>query len=232
MLGDKKIMFKAMKLSLTDPKILISRFLGLTSRDGIYQCVTKSYPQATCFSFSILKCKLLDWQVTRLDKLGEFSFFFFCAPPFVQPYSLLKCSPIPSQSYYFEESGVVFCGDALFPLGCGRIFEGTPAQSYNAVKAITELPPLTQIYSAHEYALSNAKFALSVNPSNKALTQRVKYLEGLRSEGKPTVPSTVGEECETNPFVILPTERLQQAEMATADPVSIFGRLRQMKDEF
>lgn len=126
---------------------------------------------------------------------------------------------------------MVFCGDAVFPLGCGRIFEGTPAQSYNAVKAIAELPPATQIYSAHEYALSNAKFAASVNPSNKALAARIKHLEFLRSEGMPTVPSTVAEECETNPFMLLPTESLPD-DAKDLDPVGLFATLREMKDSF
>ena len=128
----------------------------------------------------------------------------------------------------------MFCGDALFPLGCGRIFEGTTTQSYNAIRKIASLPSETKIYSGHEYAISNLEFAESVDPGNHYLVSRGKKLRDLRKQGCPTVPSTVEEEIRTNPFITLPTEFLNRDFISqnANDNVAIFSELRRMKDNF
>merc|ERR1719221_613741 len=104
-------------------------------------------------------------------------------------------------AYYFPSEGCAFVGDALFTLGCGRMFEGTPDQFWASLKRLRALPKSTQVFCAHEYTMSNAKFALWAEPSNIQLQSRVKNFQALRLQNKPTVPSTIGEEIETNPFL-------------------------------
>mmetsp|Transcript_22504 Transcript_22504/g.39885 ORF Transcript_22504/g.39885 Transcript_22504/m.39885 type:complete len:301 (+) Transcript_22504:67-969(+) len=143
--------------------------------------------------------------------------------------------------YYFEALNLVFSGDAIFPLGCGRLFEGTPEQAFESLSRIAALPDETMIYSAHEYAAGSAAFALSVDPDNKALAARAEPLSQIRPEPllnggwepKPiaSVPSSVGEEKKTNPFLTLPTQTLG-ADFKDKAPHEIFAELRKMKDSF
>ena len=104
-------------------------------------------------------------------------------------------------AYYFPDDGDLFSGDALFALGCGRLFEGTAVQMWTSLQKLINLPDETRVYCAHEYTQSNAAFALSVEPQNEQLQQRSNEIDALRSEGKPTVPSTLGLEKATNPFL-------------------------------
>ena len=104
-------------------------------------------------------------------------------------------------AYHFADAGVLFCGDTLFALGCGRLFEGTPAQMSASLKKLMALPDATAVYCAHEYTQANARFAVTVEPGNAALAQRVVEIDRLRAAGRPTVPSTIGLERATNPFV-------------------------------
>jgi len=97
--------------------------------------------------------------------------------------------------------GALFCGDTLFGAGCGRLFEGTPAQMSASLERIAALPDDTRIYCAHEYTEMNLRFALAVEPENSALQQRVTRVAALRAEGSSSVPSTLGEERATNPFL-------------------------------
>ena len=101
----------------------------------------------------------------------------------------------------FEEQRVAFVGDTLFAMGCGRLFEGTPAQMYRSLQRLAELPEEMKLYCAHEYTLSNARFAVAAEPGNRAIAERLTKVEQLRSAGEMTVPTTVAEERETNPFV-------------------------------
>ncbi len=101
----------------------------------------------------------------------------------------------------FERDGIAFVGDTLFAMGCGKLFEGTAAQMYRSLGRIAALAPETRLYPAHEYTLSNARFAHSAEPQNKAIAERLEDVERLRSAGQITLPTTVGEERETNPFV-------------------------------
>ncbi len=136
-------------------------------------------------------------------------------------------------AFYFPEDNLLFSGDALFALGCGRLFEGTADQMWNSLSKLIELPDETLVYCAHEYTQANAKFALSVEPQNDELQARCKKVDELRSDGKPTVPSTLGDEKATNPFLRPDSPALQQnVGLAGADLVEVFAETRRRKDNF
>jgi hydroxyacylglutathione hydrolase len=119
----------------------------------------------------------------------------------------------------FDEERVAFVGDTLFAMGCGRLFEGTPQQMYRSLARLTELPEDTRLYCAHEYTLSNGRFAAHAEPQNGAIADRLAEVKRLREGGKITVPTTVAQERETNPFVRATNEEE-------------FARLRREKDSF
>ena len=104
-------------------------------------------------------------------------------------------------AYHFETEQVAFVGDTLFAMGCGRLFEGTAAQMYDNMRTLEALGDATAIYCAHEYTLSNARFALTVEPDNAALQQRVSDVVAARERGEATVPTTIALERATNPFM-------------------------------
>ena len=104
-------------------------------------------------------------------------------------------------AYYFEDEGMIFVGDTMFAMGCGRLFEGTAGQMYSNLQRIAALPADVRIYCGHEYTLANARFAAQVEPGNPAVVERLTETEALREAGKITLPTTVGRERETNPFV-------------------------------
>lgn len=136
-------------------------------------------------------------------------------------------------AYYFPEASKLFCGDALFALGCGRLFEGTPEQMWVSLQKLQALPDDTSVYCAHEYTQSNAAFALSVEPQNEALQARVKEIDTLRAAGKPTVPTTIGLEKATNPFLRPMSEHLQaNLNLQGAELVEVFAETRRRKDSF
>jgi hydroxyacylglutathione hydrolase len=136
-------------------------------------------------------------------------------------------------AYWFEESDALFCGDTLFALGCGRLFEGTPAQMWNSISKFRNLPDRTKVYCAHEYTEANARFAVTVDPKNQALQSRFTEIRELRKKHLPTVPSTLGEEKATNPFMRADAPELQAAlELTGADPVTVFAETRRRKDSF
>jgi hydroxyacylglutathione hydrolase len=119
----------------------------------------------------------------------------------------------------FDADRVAFVGDTLFAMGCGRLFEGSPEQMYRSLGRLAALAPETRLYCAHEYTLPNARFAAHAEPNNRAIAERLRAVEGLRSEGKITLPTTVAQERETNPFV-------------RATNADEFARLRKDKDSF
>ena len=136
-------------------------------------------------------------------------------------------------AYYFESEGIAFVGDTLFALGCGRLFEGTPEMMWNSLQKLMALPDDTVVYCAHEYTQANAEFALSVEPGNDRLVARSKEIDELRAKGLPTVPTTIGLERETNPFVRPMSENLQATiGLSGADLVSVFAETRKRKDNF
>ncbi|MFS8809040.1 hydroxyacylglutathione hydrolase [Synechococcus sp. R65.1] len=134
-------------------------------------------------------------------------------------------------AYYFPESGDLFCGDTLFAGGCGRLFEGTPEQMVGSLDQLRQLPEATRVWCAHEYTLNNLRFALTVDGDNPDLQARYQQVAALRQAGSPTVPSTIGEERRTNPFLRWDQPALQAA-TGVLDPVQVFARLRGMKDRF
>lgn len=136
-----------------------------------------------------------------------------------------------------NEQPVVFCGDTLFAGGCGRIFEGTPAQMYASLHKLAQLSGETRVYCAHEYTLANLKFALAVEPNNAKLMARYEETQTLRRDRLPTVPSTVAAERATNPFLrALEPEVYQSAQQHQAhaehQPVETFTILRNWKNSF
>ncbi len=104
-------------------------------------------------------------------------------------------------AYNLPDLGVIFTGDTLFAMGCGRLFEGTPAQMYAAMQRFATLPDETRVYCAHEYTLSNARYAVHAEPDNGATEARLKAVEAARAVGEATVPTTIGDERATNPFL-------------------------------
>lgn len=140
-------------------------------------------------------------------------------------------------AYHAPALGAVFCGDTLFACGCGRLFEGTPEQMSASLAALAALPAETRVYCAHEYTLANILFALAVEPDNAALSQRRRRCEEKRARGEPTVPSTIGEELATNPFLRcdVPAVRARaerEAAGAAASAVATFAALRAWKNRF
>ncbi len=135
--------------------------------------------------------------------------------------------------YYLPEAKAAFVGDTLFAMGCGRLFEGTPGQMWESLGKIARWPDDTRLYCAHEYTLANARFALTVEPANRALIERVAEVEALRREGRPTVPTTLALEKATNPFLRPGSANLAATVgLADADEVSVFARTRELKDGF
>jgi hydroxyacylglutathione hydrolase len=139
-------------------------------------------------------------------------------------------------AYYFpptggEGVGELFCGDTLFAGGCGRLFEGTPAQMVASLSKIRALPDNTRIWCAHEYTLKNLQFALMVEPNNADLQTRFQTTQTMRQHSEATVPSLLGLEKQTNPFLRWDHADLKQA-THTSDPIQSFARLRGMKDQF
>ena len=137
-------------------------------------------------------------------------------------------------AYYFEAAKAAFVGDTLFSLGCGRMFEGTARQFLASLRALAALPDDTAVYCAHEYTASNGRFALTLEPGNAALVARVAEVAKLRAAGKPTVPSTIGLEKATNPFMRQQSPELRKALglSAAASDVEVFAAARKKKDTF
>ena len=135
--------------------------------------------------------------------------------------------------YHFAEDGALFCGDTLFVMGCGRLFEGTPEQMWNSLQKLKALPPSTRIYCTHEYTQTNGRFALSVEPDNSQLQQKMIEVQQLRAVNKPTVPSTIEQEIATNPFFRADSISLQKTSGSEyQSPVQVFTELRKRKDSF
>jgi hydroxyacylglutathione hydrolase len=136
-------------------------------------------------------------------------------------------------AYWFAESDALFCGDTMFALGCGRLFEGTPGQMWASLSKLRALPGSARIYCAHEYTQANARFAVTVDPENVALAARSAEIDRLRGDGIPTVPSTLADEIATNPFLRADDKGVATAVgLAGGDPVSVFAEVRGRKDRF
>ena len=121
--------------------------------------------------------------------------------------------------FHFADDGLLFCGDNLFAMGCGRLFEGTPAEMFANMRRFEAMPDDTIAYGAHEYTMGNGKYALVAEPDNQAVKDRMVEVERLRAAGEPTLPTTIGAEKATNPFL-------------RAKSVEEFAERRAAKDSF
>lgn len=136
-------------------------------------------------------------------------------------------------AYAFREQKALFCGDTLFALGCGKMFEGTPQQFWGSLARLKSLPDDMRVYCAHEYTQSNARFAVTIETGNQALMARRAAIDAARARNEPTVPSLLGEEKATNPFLRADVPAVQAAVgMEGKSPVDVFAEVRHRKDVF
>ncbi len=132
---------------------------------------------------------------------------------------------------------LLFCGDTLFAAGCGRVFEGTPPMMYASLQQLAALPPNTRVFCAHEYTLANLNFAAAVEPGEPAIKHRISRDRARREQGQPTVPSSLAEELQTNPFLRCDQPAVEAAATAHAgqplgDAESVFAQIRAWKNSF
>jgi hydroxyacylglutathione hydrolase len=132
---------------------------------------------------------------------------------------------------------MLFCGDTLFAVGCGRLFEGTPRQMHDSLSRLMRLPDTTRVYCGHEYTLSNIRFAKAADPGNAALSELEARAKKLRDQDLPTLPSTIGQEKTTNPFVRVREPAViasasKHAGKPLDDPVSVLAAIREWKNQF
>lgn len=135
--------------------------------------------------------------------------------------------------FHFPQAGLLFSGDTLFVLGCGRLFEDSAAAMWDSLSKLAVLPDDTKVYCGHEYTLSNARFAVTVDPDNPDLKKRAAEIEAMRSRGQPTVPSSLGLEKQTNPFLRAADPVLRAAlGMKESSDAEVFAEIRRRKDRF
>ncbi len=136
-------------------------------------------------------------------------------------------------SYYLPEEELVFVGDTIFSLGCGRVIEGTHEMMWNSIQRLRDLPDETTLYCGHEYTLANGKFAVTVDPGNRRLAERVAEVERLRAAGEPTLPTTIGRERQTNPFLRADDPAVAAGVgLSAGEPGRVFAEIRKRKDRF
>jgi hydroxyacylglutathione hydrolase len=134
-------------------------------------------------------------------------------------------------AFAFEDDGAVFTGDTLFAMGCGRLFEGTPETMWSSLSKLMRLNDDMRVYCGHEYTLNNGRFALTLEPGNADLQARMKEVEALRAKGAPTIPSTIGLEKRTNPFLRPNSPEIRKTlGMASVSDAKVFGETRRRKD--
>jgi len=136
-------------------------------------------------------------------------------------------------AYWFAEARALFSADSLMVMGCGRVFEGTPEQMWRTLSTLAALPDDTLVYSGHEYAESNARFALSVDPDNVALRTRAKEIAAMRQMGGATVPARLDLERATNPFLRVPDAAFKaRLRLENLPDAQVFAEVRRRKDSF
>ena len=136
-------------------------------------------------------------------------------------------------AFYLKREKIIFTGDTLFSLGCGRVFEGTYQQMFESLNKIKNLPGDTKIYCGHEYTENNLKFCLKFNPNNKYLKDKEKIIEKMSKEKKPTIPSTIKDEIQTNIFLRYDDPDIKSTlNLGKASDLEIFTKLRDLKDNF
>ena len=140
-------------------------------------------------------------------------------------------------AYFSAAQSWLFCGDTLFAGGCGRLFEGTPEQMANSLGKLASLPDSTAVYCAHEYTLSNLRFALEVDPGNEELRTRYPAEQARREQGLPTIPSSIGLEKATNPFLRfrrpeIADHLISSGHLSSREPIAVFAALREWKNSY
>jgi hydroxyacylglutathione hydrolase len=137
----------------------------------------------------------------------------------------------------FFGDGMLFCGDTLFAVGCGRLFEGTPAEMHRSLQRLARVPDSTRVYCGHEYTVSNIRFARAAEPGNQALAELEKHAAAQRAKDLPTLPTDIGQEKATNPFLRVQEPAIiasasRRAGKPLEDPVSVLAALREWKNNF
>lgn len=136
-------------------------------------------------------------------------------------------------SYHFAGDALLFCADTLFALGCGRVFEGTMPMMWDSLARLKALPDETVVYCGHEYTAANADFALTIEPDNAELVERAAGIARLRADGKPTLPTTIGLEKRTNPFLRPDVAGIRaRLGLEAASDAEVFAEIRRRKDSF
>ena len=193
--------------------------------DGIPQLRDRYKPTIFGAEHDLGRLPKLDVALTDKDKFSVSNLIF-------------KCLEVPGHTvghlaFYCESEKFIFTGDSLMSLGCGRLFEGTPEQMLTSLNLISSLPPDTTIYSGHEYANQNAKFALAVDPKNSDLIARAVRISDNIKANFPNVPVTLMEEQKTNPFLRSSNKEIQfQIGLDNKNSLEVFTKLRKMKDNF
>lgn len=172
-------------------------------------------------------------EVTHRLKEGD----RFILPHFGIEFGVMDIPAHTRSHIAFHGAGMVFSGDTLFAAGCGRLFEGTPAQMHDALTRLMRLPEDTRVYCGHEYTVSNVRFARAVEPDNAALRELEERAKQLREKDLPTLPSTIAQEKATNPFVrvrepAVAAAASKHAGRPLADPVAVLGEVREWKNSF
>jgi hydroxyacylglutathione hydrolase len=161
----------------------------------------------------------------------------FTLPHFGIEFEVMEIPGHTRSHIAFHGAGMLFCGDTLFAVGCGRLFEGTPRQMHDSLSRLMQLPDDTRVYCGHEYTLSNIRFAKAADSGNAALRELEARATKLRDQDLPTLPSTIGQEKATNPFVrclepAVVASASKYAGKALADPVSVLAAIREWKNGF
>ena len=150
-----------------------------------------------------------------------------------RPVRVMEIPAHTSSHIAFIVDDAVFTGDTMFAMGCGRLFEGTPAMMWSSLSKLMTLPDSTRVFCGHEYTQSNGRFALTMEPNNVALAARMKDVDAARAKGTPTIPSTIGLEKQTNPFCRPASAELRKTlGMEKASDVDVLGETRRRKDNF
>ena len=168
-------------------------------------------------------------------KIAEHDIVSF--PAFQLNFSILEIPGHTLGHIAYYAPGMLFCGDTLFAAGCGRLFEGTAEQMYTTLQKLAALPDDTAVYCAHEYTLHNLHFAQLVEPNNPHIQSRLKHVQSLRAQHKPSLPSIMSEEKLTNPFLRCEIDEVKQraekqSGVSLTNPVDVFRVVREWKDGF
>lgn len=172
-------------------------------------------------------------EVTRRLREGE----RFTLPHFGVQFDVFEIPGHTRSHIAFYGGGMLFCGDTMFAAGCGKLFEGTPQQMHASLSKLAQLPDATRVYCGHEYTLSNIRFAKAAEPRNAALVEFETRAKALRERDEPTLPTDIGQEKATNPFLRVNEPAVIEAASKYAgrrldDPAGVLGAIREWKNEF